>query len=112
VDTRTKKAKLSAWNPSTLKPLVSGYFDPLLELHVERLEALSAEMGPLTVLVLDPLDAILPAPARAAVVAGLACVETVLLSDGSPLPDARLELEEEETVLRAGFLQHVLDRET
>ncbi len=79
---------------------------------MERLEALSAEMGPLTVLVLDPLDAILPAPARAAVVAGLACVETVLLSDGSPLPDARLELEEEETVLRAGFLQHVLDRET
>ena len=45
-------------------------------------------------------------------VAGLACVETVLLSDGSPLPDARLELEEEETVLRAGVLQHVLDRET
>jgi len=79
---------------------------------VERLEALSAEMGPLTVLVLDPLDAILPASSRAAVVAGLACVETVLLSDGSPLPDARLELEEEETVLRAGFLQHVLDRET
>ena len=45
-------------------------------------------------------------------VAGLACVEAVLLSDGSPFPDARLELEEEETVLRAGFLQHVLDRET
>lgn len=112
MDTRSKIAKLSAWHPSTLKPLVSGYFDPLLALQVERLEALHAELGPLTVLVLDPPDVILPAPSRAAVVAGLACVETVLLVDGSPLPDARLRLEEEGAVLRAGFLQHVLDRET
>ncbi len=112
MDTRTKIGKLSAWNPATLKPLVSGYFDPLLELHVERLEALSGELGPLTVLVLDPPDPILPASSRAAVVAGLACVEAVLVGDGSALPGARLELEEEETVLRAGFLQHVLDRET
>ena len=112
MDTRSKIAKLAAWNPSTLKPIVSGYFDPLLELHVERMEVLSAEMGPLTVLVLDPADAILPAASRAAVVAGLACVEAVLLSDGSPLPDARLRLEDEDAVLRAGFLQYVLDRET
>ena len=111
MDTRSKIAKLSAWNPATLKPVVSGYFDPLLELHVERLEALSAELGPLTVLLLDPPDKILPAASRAAVVAGLACVETVLLGDGSPLPGARLKFEEEDAVLRAGFLQHVLDRE-
>lgn len=112
MDTRIKIGKLSAWNPSTLKPLVSGYFDPLLELHVERLEALSAELGPLTVLVLDPPDAILPASSRGAVVAGLACVEAVLFGDGSPLPDGRLKFEEEDAILRAGFLQHVIDRET
>jgi len=112
VDTRSKIVKLSAWHPSTLKPLVSGYFDPLLALQVERLEVLSTELGPLTVLVLDPPDAILSTSARAAVVAALACVETVLLADGSPLPDARLRLEEEGAVLRAGFLQYVLDRES
>jgi len=39
-------------------------------------------------------------------------VEAVLLGDGSPLPDARLKFEEEDAVLRAGFLQHVLDRAT
>jgi len=103
--------KQSAWNPSTLKPIVSGYFDPLLALHVQRLEALATELGPLTVVLLDPPDAILPTDARAAVVAGLGCVETVLLSDGRPAPEARLQFESEDSVLRAGFLQHVVDRQ-
>lgn len=111
MDTKSKIAKLSAWNPSTLKPVVSGYFDPLLALHVEHLEALATELGPLSILLLDPPDAILPIEARAAVVAGLECVENVLLSDGDPVPEARLKLELEDSVLRAGFLQHVLDRQ-
>jgi len=101
----------SAWNPPALKPVVSGYFDPLLALHVERLEALATELGPLTVVLLDPPDAVLPTDARAAVIAGLECVETVLLSDGHAAPAARLKLEDEDLVLRAGFLQHVLDRQ-
>jgi hypothetical protein len=111
VDTRSKIVNLSAWNPSTVKPVVSGYFDPLLALHVERLEALATELGHLTVVLLDPPDAILPVDARAAVVAGLECVETVLLSNGDPAPEARLQFELEDSVLRAGFLQHVLDRQ-
>lgn len=102
---------MRAWNPATLKPIVSGYFDPLFALHVERLEALATELGPLTVVLLDPPDAVLPIDARAAVVAGLECVETVLLSDGHPAPEARLQFELEDSVLRAGFLQHVLDRQ-
>jgi hypothetical protein len=111
VDTQNKIVKLSAWNPSTIKPVVSGYFDPLLALHVERLEALATELGLLTVVLLDPPDAILPNDSRAAVIAGLECVETVLLSDGHPAPEARLRFELEDSVLRAGFLQHVLDRQ-
>ncbi len=91
--------------------MVSGYFDPLLALHVERLEALATELGPLTVVLLDPADAVLSTDARAAVVAGLTCVDTVLLSDGQPAPEARLQLELEDAVLRAGFLQHVVDRQ-
>ena len=94
-----------------MKPVVSGYFDPLLALHVERLEALATELGHLTVVLLDPPDAILPVDARAAVVAGLECVETVLLSNGDPAPEARLQFELEDSVLRAGFLHHVLDRQ-
>lgn len=100
-----------AWNPATLKPVVSGYFDPLFALHVERLEALATELGPLTVVLLDPPDAVLPIDSRAAVVAGLQCVETVVISDGHPAPEARLQFELEDSVLRAGFLQHVLDRQ-
>jgi hypothetical protein len=111
VDTRNKIVNLSAWNPSTLKPVISGYFDPLLALHVERLEALATELGPLTVVLLDPPEAVLPTDARASVVAGLECVETVLLSDGHEAPEARLKFEVEDLVLRAGFLQHVLDRQ-
>jgi hypothetical protein len=38
-------------------------------------------------------------------------VETVLLSNGDPAPEARLQFELEDSVLRAGFLQHVLDRQ-
>ena len=91
--------------------MVSGYFDPLLALHVERLEALATELGPLTVVLLDPADAVLSTDARAAEVAGLTCVDTVLLSDGQPAPEARLQLELEDAVLRAGFLQHVVDRQ-
>ena len=78
---------------------------------MERLEALATELGHLTVVLLDPPDAILPVDARAAVVAGLECVETVLLSNGDPAPEARLQFELEDSVLRAGFLQHVLDRQ-
>ena len=78
---------------------------------MERLEALATELGHLTVVLLDPPDAILPVDARAAVVAGLECVETVLLSNGDPAPEARLQFELEDNVLRAGFLQHVLDRQ-
>ena len=112
MDTKGKIVRLSAWNPPTLKPLVSGYFDPLLEWHVERLEALANELGPLTVLIMDSPGTILPAASRAVVVAGLGCVEKVLLAGTSPLPEARLKLEEQDAVLRAGFLQYVLDRET
>lgn len=111
MDTRNKIVKLSEWNQTTLKPVVSGYFDPLLALHVERLEALATELGALTVALLDPPDAILPTEARAAVVAALECVETVLLSDGHAAPEARLKFELEDSVLRAGFLQHVIDRQ-
>ena len=78
---------------------------------MERLEALATELGPLTVVLLDPADAVLSTDARAAVVAGLTCVDTVLLSDGQPAPEARLQLELEDAVLRAGFLQHVVDRQ-
>jgi len=111
VDTRRKIAKLSEWTPVSLKPTVSGYFDPLLALHVERLERLAGELGPLTVILMNPADAILPAEARAKVLAGLACVAQVLLPDGAPLPTAVLHMEDEDAVLRAGFLQHVLDRQ-
>lgn len=112
MNTRDKIVKLAAWRRQTVKPAVSGYFDPLLAAHVERLESLYREMGPLTVILNEPADVIVPLEARAAVVAALECVETVVLPDGTPMPEACMCFEEEETALRASFFQLVLDRES
>ncbi|MBN8732976.1 MAG: hypothetical protein J0L64_20735 [Acidobacteria bacterium] len=60
-------------------PLVTGYFDPLTADHARRLAELAETHGPLFVLVLDPPDAVLPAGARAELVASLGCVKCIVL---------------------------------
>ena len=60
-------------------PLVTGHFDPLTSVHARRLSELAETNGPLFVLITDPPDAILPAGARAELVASLACVRCIVL---------------------------------
>jgi bifunctional ADP-heptose synthase (sugar kinase/adenylyltransferase) len=57
--------------------VVSGYFDPLIASHAERLAQLKPVGAKLLVLIASPENAILPAAARAELVAGLRAVDYV-----------------------------------
>ncbi|MEP7364235.1 MAG: hypothetical protein ABI972_13345 [Acidobacteriota bacterium] len=86
MDTRNK---IMAWSgarallDAAAAPLVTGHFDPLTSAHARRLTDLAKTHGPLFVLITDPPGAILPAGARAELVASLACVRCIVL----PPPD-------------------------
>jgi len=72
-------------------PLVTGYFDPLTAAHARRLAEIAGTHGPLFVLIAEPPDPILPAGARAELVASLACVRCIV----APPPEG------EQTILGA-----------
>jgi glycerol-3-phosphate cytidylyltransferase-like family protein len=83
--------------------VVSGYFDPLIASHAERLEKLKPEGARLLVLIVTPVNAILPAAARAELVAGLRAVDYVAELAEGLTPQIRLEQEDDEryrTLLR------------
>lgn len=75
--------------------IVSGYFDPLLASHAERLQSLKREGTPLLVLIADPGNPILPARARAELVAGLAVVNHVSESGNGLTAHVQLDREHE-----------------
>jgi hypothetical protein len=107
MDTRTKiidaaQARLIASQGATV---VSGYFDPLVASHAERLAELKNEDAPLLVLIATPADAILPARARAELVAGLAVVDYVCETVGDIA--LHLSLEREHTDRLAQLIEHV-----
>jgi hypothetical protein len=78
--------------PQQVGTLVLGYFDPLTAAHVARLAELGAS---LTVAVLDPPDPLLPARARAELVAALRAVAQVMI--GPPPASVRAERTFDET---------------
>lgn len=83
---------------------MSGYFDPLVASHAERLAALKTG-AKLLVLIATPANAILPAAARAELVAGLRAVDYVAeLADGLT---AQVHLEQEDTERFTLLLRHV-----
>ena len=85
MDTRSKILTLSEATGRQVPTLVVGYFDPVVAAHVSRLLALK---GPVTVSLLDPPEEILPARARAELVAALGCVEAVIMGDARNLVSA------------------------
>ncbi len=89
----TQEAERLAENGATT---VSGYFDPMTLAHAERLQSLKRPGVPLLVVISSPPDPILPAPARAQLIAGLACVDHVTEGPVSFPPQARLEVEDHE----------------
>lgn len=91
--------------------VVSGYFDPVLASHAARLDAARADASAVAVVVLDPPDPILPARARAELVAGLAAVSMVLLPEGTLPPHPDIVFEPQDLDERTRFTAHVLERQ-
>jgi hypothetical protein len=116
VDTRAKivdagQARLIAAQGATV---VSGYFDPLVASHAERLcelknAGLKNRNVPLLVLIATAPDAILPARARAELVAGLAVVDYVCQTADGVAPHLSLEREHAERLTR--LIEHVHARQ-
>jgi bifunctional ADP-heptose synthase (sugar kinase/adenylyltransferase) len=71
--------------------IVAGTFDPLLASHAEQLRDLKRKGVPLVVAIADSEDPILPARARAELVAGLAVVDFVVESAEGIVADVHLE---------------------
>ena len=74
--------------------VVSGYVDPTLAAHAARLAALKRKGAPLLVLIATPENPILPARARAELVAGLMEGDHVAELAGGLAPQVRLESED------------------
>ncbi|HEY3442099.1 MAG TPA: hypothetical protein VGK29_15170 [Paludibaculum sp.] len=89
--------------------LVSGWFDPMLAVHAARIDEIPDQFS-VAVQILDPPDPLLPARARAELVAALRRVDLVILDEEQTLTPA-LRLEVEEAELRARFLAHVRERQ-
>ena len=95
MDTRTKiiGASKAAELAQSGASIVSGYFDPVTAAVAERLAQLKQAGVPLVVLIRTPPGAILPARARAELVAGLAVVDYVCEGGEALEPSVALEAE-------------------
>lgn len=92
--------------------VVSGYFDPVLASHAQRLEAARTGADALAVIVLEPPDPILPARARAELVAALAAVSLVLVPDGAAAPEVDVCFEPLDLADRDRFIAYVRERQS
>lgn len=97
--------------------VVTGNFDPLLAAHARRLEQLRAPEETLLVVVTDPRQPLLPARARAELVAALRVVDCVVIAAedlegwlGSLQPDELIREEAADEVRRNELIRHVLNR--
>jgi bifunctional ADP-heptose synthase (sugar kinase/adenylyltransferase) len=115
VDTRTKivSAAEAERIAATGATVVTGYFDPLLAAHVERLERLKRQGFPLLIAIAEPENPILPAQARAELVAGLAVVDYVVESAEGLAPGftPSFRLEQEHRAQLEDLIEHVHARQ-
>ena len=81
--------------------LLVGHFDPLYAAHARRLQEICAPGEQLVVVLTDPPHPLLPAAARAELVAGLQAVAHVILSDDNGVEELIQSLAPVE-VLREG----------
>ena len=87
---------------------MAGYFDPLTVEHSARLEELAAQSGPLCIVIHEPERPLLPAEARAALIASLACVKAVSVAQGDIA--AAVDLRAEDLERRNQMMAHVHSR--
>ncbi len=98
--------------------VVTGHFDPMLAPHANRLAEIASQARGVVVIVTDPERPLLPADARAELVAALEAVEAVTLAAPDTeqflqsLPVANVIREEASDASRAlAFAQHVRGRQ-
>lgn len=84
---------------------VSGHFDPLIAEHVRRLKACAGAGKPLVVEITNPLQPLLAQRARAELVAALAMVDHVVVSDQPPSQQAGVD-----SFVTEQFVERVLSR--
>lgn len=85
MDTRRKIVRDAAqWQPPAGAVFAAGPFDPLLARHAAQLEQMKGSASALVVYVTEPPDPLLPAEARAELVAALRHVDAVLFSAQPP----------------------------
>ena len=111
MDTRTKILDLAAARKiaEAGATVVSGYFDPLVSSHAKRLAELKVDGAKMLVVIATPENAILPARARAELVASLASVDYVTEACDGLTPQVRLEQEHE--VRFDALVEHVHARQ-
>lgn len=122
MDTRTKILTVESLDElrrrATRLKVVTGYFDPLLAAHARRLGELRRLGETLVVIICEPDRPLLPAAARAELVAALAVVDCVLLA-GADLeqllarlkPDELVREEAADEARRQELIRHVHERQ-
>lgn len=122
MDTRTKIVSVESLEELRRRAkrlkIVTGYFDPLLAAHVRRLGELRRPGETLVVIISEPDRPLLPAAARAELVAALAVVDCVLLA-GADLeqllarlkPDELVREEAADEVRRQQLIRHAHERQ-
>jgi bifunctional ADP-heptose synthase (sugar kinase/adenylyltransferase) len=98
--------------------VVTGCFDPVLADHARRVGTLRDDSTALIAVVVDPPRPVLPARARAELVAALAAVDLVVIAGDTPVDDLLARLGAAEIVrsedadrrLTEGLIHHVRRR--
>jgi cytidyltransferase-like protein len=108
LDTRSKIVDAVPEDAAHYKVIV-GHFDPLHAGHTRRLRELCGNGERIVVAIEDPPEPILPARARAELVAALDCVAYVLVSP-SRIPPNVIDERQPDAQRARVFAQHVLAR--
>jgi hypothetical protein len=111
VDTREKivaRDRLPALLAAGEWTTIAGYFDPMTAGQAKRIAASREPGRKLLVVVLENEEALLPASARAALVAGLRAVDAVVIAPAGEWPLADADAERART---AEFVRFILDRQ-
>ncbi len=106
MDTRRKIVRdASSFAPPEGAVFAAGPFDPLLAAHAAQLEQLKGDAPALVVHITEPPDPLLPAEARAELVAALRCVDAVVL--GATPPPAAADLSAGHLLWREQLIQRI-----
>lgn len=91
--------------------LVAGFFDPLLAAHARRLREIAADGAVLFVSIREPERPLLPARARAELVAALGVVDYVVLGEAPLAPDAVYREESADARRTEEWIRRVQERQ-